>query len=143
VGILDGLSALRLLEEYIEAERKNFGDVEAVLKSNPGVNAWFLALVKAVAAEVTTWLDERLPSKDMALFSYKEVAAMLHMKIGALRAQKARGHLKAAPGEGQARFTLKAIEEFKAIMKEREIETTKKRKANMAAVGKSNRRRVA
>jgi len=126
------------MKESVDAELKNYGDIEAILKANPLLNALALWGIGQMLPVMMAHLDERLPAKESKLYTYEEAADHMKVTVDDLRHMKHKGYIvatKLTPNGRFVRFTWKAIEEAIAGMEQRKQETTRKRQAHMAVVG--------
>lgn len=129
------LEAVQALDDKHQADKKNYGDVDKLLCSNPLIAALFNVLAQAVFRLLKLELESRLPSPEVDLLTYEDVASRMNKSVGAVRQMKARGYIHAAKftKNGKAYFTQEEVARAIREAEEREKETRTNRANRLVA----------
>jgi hypothetical protein len=130
------VDALKTLEQHRIDEAKNLGDVGSLAMSNPFISAILQWIVAEVTKTIRTDLENQLPSRDLELFGYADVAQIMKKSVGTVRQMKARGQIVPARHNirGKAYFTRESVMKAIREMEQREGEASEERKRNMKTV---------
>src|SRR4051794_20111298 len=114
MGLLETLEALERIEKHRNEQLKNYGDVEALLRSNPFLGALFHFLMSLLSRELIAELRRMMPPAERKLLNYEDVSHRMEKTVGAVRQMKARGQIEVEEyREGQPYFTEAAVEKAK------------------------------
>ena len=105
------VDALRKLQDVEESQKRDFGDVAAILKQNPLLCALMNHLLDSLYTRILGELDRRMVPPDRELLTIEEVADMMHKSVAAVRKLRDRGRLDAIPHRinGRVMFTKEAV----------------------------------
>src|SRR5580765_6696330 len=108
VGVNEVISAIRSLNTEREEERKKYGDMAALVRSNPIVSAFMDFIISGVSATMIQEIQKHLTPPAHELLDYPAVAKILVKSETAVRKMKERGQIIPVdhPVNGKTMFTV-------------------------------------
>lgn len=106
------MSGILRLNTERDAERRNYGDVAALIRSNPFVGAVVDFIITGVVTTVMQEIEKHLIPPAHELLGYPAVAKMMGKSQTSIRKMKERGQIIPVdhPVNGKTMFTIEAVQ---------------------------------